>query len=375
MKYPAIEDLKWRAKKRIPKVAWEYLVTGTGREELVDANVKAFEKVKLTPQFCKGQLSPKTETTLLGQQYQAPIGVAPVGLTGLMWPRAEVILAKTAVKYNIPFTLSTLATETPETVGPHVGEVGWFQLYPPREPELRNKILRRAWDHGFKKLMITADVPTPSRRERTKRAGLGMPPKITPSFIWQGITHPVWSYGTLKNGLPTLRTVEDYAEFKTMMSVGEFVEGQMGGNLTWDYCKQVRDLWQGPIVVKGLLHPNDAETAVDIGMDGVVVSNHGARQFDGAPSALGCLPAITRAVGGRTAILFDSGARSGLDVLRALALGADFVFLGRAFLYGVAALGELGGDHTAEILIGDLKNNMVQLGIENLADLPILTDI
>ena len=369
MKYPAIDDLAWKAKKRIPHVAWEYLATGTGREELIQRNLDAMQKITLNPQFCKGEMFPKIETELFGQTYNAPFGVAPVGLTGLMWPRAEVILAKTANKYQIPFSLSTVATETPETVGPHMGEMGWFQLYPPREKYLRKRFLDRAWDAGFRTLLITADVPTPSRRERTKRAGLYMLPKMTLNFIWQGITHPTWSYYTLQNGLPRLRTVESYSEFKTMMSVGAFTRDRLGGNLSWEMCEQIKSEWKGPVVVKGLLHPKDAEKAVSIGMDGIVVSNHGARQFDGAPATMEVLPEIVKAVKGKTAILFDSGVRSGLDILRALKMGADFVLLGRAFIYGVAALGKYGGDHVAEILIEELKNNMVQLGIENLSEL------
>ncbi|MEO1259578.1 MAG: alpha-hydroxy acid oxidase [Bacteroidota bacterium] len=367
MKYPAIEDLAQKARTRIPHVAWEYLQTGTGREELIQRNLDAIQNVRLSPQFCKGALNPTTETTLFGQRYNAPFGIAPVGLTGLMWPRAEVILAKTANKYRIPYSLSTVATETPETVGPHVGDMGWFQLYPPREEELRKAFINRAWKAGFRTLIITADVPTPSRRERTKRAGLAMPPKMTLNFIWQGMTHPVWSFHTLKNGLPRLRTIESYSEFNTMMSVGAFTRDRLGGNLSWEHCKALRDEWQGPVIVKGLLHPKDAETAVGIGMDGIVVSNHGGRQFDGAPASMEALPEIVRAVKGKTAILFDSGIRSGLDILRALKMGADFVLLGRSFIYGVAALGKYGGDHVAEILMEELKNNMVQLGIENLS--------
>ena len=369
MKYPAIDDLASMAQKRIPQVAWAYLQTGTGREELIQRNLEAIQKITLRPQFCKGELVPEIKTTLFGQEYHAPFGIAPVGLTGLMWPRAEVILAKTAKKYQIPYSLSTVATETPETVGPHVGGMGWFQLYPPREKELRKAFIDRAWQAGFRTLLITADVPTPSRRERTKRAGLQMPPKMTLNFIWQGMTHPTWSYYTLKNGLPRLRTIESYSEFNTMMSVGAFTRNRLGGNLSWEHCKALRDEWKGPVIVKGLLHPKDAATAVEIGMDGIVVSNHGGRQFDGGPASMDALPDIARAVKGKTAILFDSGIRSGLDILRAIKMGADFVLLGRSFIYGVAALGKYGGDHVTEILIEELKNNMIQLGIENLNEL------
>ncbi|MEP1096300.1 MAG: alpha-hydroxy acid oxidase, partial [Cyclobacteriaceae bacterium] len=327
-RYPAISDLAKRAKKRIPKVAWEYLETGTGEELLIKRNRRAFEDIVMTPQFCKGALNPNLETTILGKMYNAPFGIAPVGLTGLMWPRAEMYLAEAAKQSSIPFTLSTLATETPETVGPYVGDMGWFQLYPPRERELRKKLLDRANKSGFHTLVITADVPTPSRRERTKRAGLSTPPKMTPNFLWQGITHPAWSLGTLRNGLPKLRTVADYSDFNSMMSVGEFVSNQMGVELSWDYCKKVRDEWEGPVIIKGLLHPGDVEQALKIGLDGVVVSNHGGRQFDGAPSPLEVLPEMVRAIDGKMTVLFDSGARTGLDILKALSIGADFVLLG-----------------------------------------------
>jgi len=371
MKYPAIQDLRTRAKKRMPHVAWEYLETGTGSEELIALNTSSFSKIRMPPQFCLGQLKPKIETNLFGKTYSAPFGVAPVGLTGLMWPETELILAKTAKKNNIPYSLSTVATETPERVGPHVGENGWFQLYPPREKELRRKFIERAKQNGFHTLLITADVPTPSRRERTKRAGLQMPPKITPHFLWQGITHPEWSINTLKRGLPRLRMVESYAEFKTMMSVGSFVRGQLGGNLSWDICKEIRDMWDGPVLVKGILHPKDAEEAIRIGLDGIGVSNHGGRQFDGAPASIDVLPEIVNVAKGKAAIIFDSGIRSGLDILRALYLGADFVLLGRAFIYGVAALGDHGGDHVYEILCDELQNNMIQFGVEDCMNFPL----
>lgn len=368
-KYPAISDLAKKAEQRLPPVSWAYLETGTSQEHLVQRNIDKLQEVVLTPRFLKGDLAPATTTTLFGQEYAAPIGIAPIGLTGLMWPRAEMLLADSARAYNIPYCLSTVATETPETLAGHIGDIGWFQLYPPREKDLRQKILKRAKDAGFKVLLITVDIPTPSRRERTKRAGMTVKSSITPRFIWEGITHPRWTIGSLKNGLPRLRTVEEYPRFMEMISVGKFVKDQPMFNITWDYCKEVRDEWDGPILIKGLLHPADALEAVGIGMDGVVVSNHGARQFDGAPSSIEALPKIVSAVKGKTKIIFDSGIRCGLDVLRAMSLGADFTLAGRAFVYGVGALGRYGGHHAAEILIEDLKNNMAQLGIDSLSKL------
>ena len=201
-RYPAISDLLAKAQKRIPNVAWEYLAAGTGDEDLLESNKTAFRKISFLPRFCKGALEANVETTLYGRKYIAPIGVAPVGLTGLMWPRVERHLAASAKRLGIPYSLSTLATETPETVGQHVGDMGWFQLYPPKDWEITKSLLQRAKDAGFHTLLITTDVPMASRRERTRRAGLTIPPKITPRMIWEGITHPAWSYHTLANGLP-----------------------------------------------------------------------------------------------------------------------------------------------------------------------------
>ena len=234
---------------------------------------------------------------------------------------------------------------------------------------MRQSLLKRAKAAGFTTLLVTADVPMASRRERTKRAGLSIPPKITPKMIWEGITHPTWSYYTLLNGIPRLRTVESYTNNSDMKFVSGFVGNRLGGTLDWEYCKELKAEWDGPVVLKGVLHPEDAIRAVEIGLDGVGVSNHGARQFNGAPSAIEALPAIVEAVGNKTTIIFDSGVRNGLDIMRALSLGADFVLLGRAFIQSVAALGKYGGDHATEILMDDLKNNMVQLGVENIAEL------
>ena len=371
-RYPAISDLQARAKKRIPHVAWEYLSAGTGDDRARVRNLEALANVTLTPRFMRGKLSPNVETTLLGQRYRAPFGVAPVGLAGLIWPQVECILAKTANKYQFPFCLSTVATETPETIGPLSGDMAWFQLYPPRDNELRADLLQRIWDNGFRTLVVTADVPAPSRRERMSRAGLRMPPQMTPRFIAQGVMHPRWSLATVRRGLPHLRSLDKYSEEKGMTGISNFVRQHIGGVLSWEYLQEVRDLWKGHLVIKGVLHPEDAEKSVLLGVDAIQVSNHGARQFNGTQSAIEALPAIVQQVDGRAAILFDSGVRSGLDVIRALALGADFVFMGRAFMFGVAAFGDSGGDHVAEILLADLMSDMHQLGVESIDEIKAL---
>jgi len=365
-KYPRISDVAQKAKKRMPRVAWEYLDSGTGEEILLKQNETSFPHLRFLPRYCQGELNADISTELFGKIYNAPIGIAPIGLTGLMWPKVEQYLAQTAKRLQIPFGLSTVATETPETIGPLVGEMGWFQLYPPKDLNVRTSLLKRAHDSGFTTLIITADVPMASRRERSKKAGLRIPPKITPKLIWDGITHPVWSWQTMKRGMPRLRTVEHYSGTKDLKFTSGFVGNRLGGTLDWNYCEELKEAWNGPVVLKGILHPDDAKKAVEIGLDGIYVSNHGGRQFDGAPTAIEVLPGIIKEVSERIPVIFDSGIRTGLDAMKALYLGADFVFAGRPFVYGVSAIGNLGGDHIAHILIDDLKNNMVQLGVKDL---------
>ncbi len=369
-KYPAVADLARRAEKRIPFFAWEYLASGTGAEHALDRNAEEFKRITLMPRFMRGEFAPVIETELFGRRYSAPFGMAPVGLTGLMWPGAELILADAARRHQIPFSLSTVATETPEKVGPLAGGMGWFQLYPPRDPAIRRSLLKRAADAGFTTVLVTADVPASSQRERQKRAEVSVPPRKTPMTYLRAAMRPAWSVATLQHGLPRFRTLEEYASSEDMQRVSMFVARELGGTLSWDYLDAVREEWPGEVLVKGVLDVDDARECVARGMDGIVVSNHGARQFDGAPASITVLPEIVAAVGDQTTIVFDSGVRGGLDICRALALGADFVMLGRAFVFAVAALGEAGGDHVIDVLRDDLLSCLSNLGCRTLDELP-----
>lgn len=368
-KYPAIADLKKLSEKRLPRFAYSYLETGTGDESALSRNIDQMKKITMIPRVLKGELEPDISTVLFKQKYKAPFGVAPVGMTGVIWPNTDQILAGTGKKYQIPFCLSTVGSETPETIGRIAGDSGWFQLYSPKDKEVRDDLLKRVSEAGFTTLIVTADVPVPSRRERMMRAGIKMPPAITPDLLFQTLTHPAWALSTLKHGLPSLKTMIKYAGTKNMAELAQYTEKNIGGTLSWEYLKEVRDIWKKPLVLKGILHPDDIKKAIEIGVDGVVVSNHGARQFDGAPASIDMLPCVVEQFRGKTAIMFDSGIYSGLDILRAIALGADFVFLGRAFMYGTAALGVHGGNHVADILIDDLKINMKQLGAASLKEI------
>lgn len=367
--HPAVSDLREKARRRIPFFAWEYLECGTGREEACARNGSALSRRCFIPRFLKGEFKPETQIELFGRTYVAPIGVAPVGMTSLMWPGGEAMLAGMAGEMSLPYCLSTVGAETPETIGPLANGNGWFQLYPTRREDIRDSLINRAKQSGFSVLVLTVDVPVPSIRERQKRAGLTVPPKMTPLFWWRILKRPEWAIVSLRRGRPRFLTLEKYASAKEMQNQSRFFERELGGTLDWNYFDEVRKKWDGPLVLKGILGPEDAELAIAHGADGVWVSNHGGRQFDGAPAAIDCVRDIKNVVGDKAKILFDSGIRSGLDIVRALREGADFTFAGRPFVYGVAALGSGGARHTAHLLITDLKNAMTQLGCRDLREI------
>ena len=367
-RYPAIADLKTRARARIPHFVWEYLDSATGVEATQARNRVMLDQVLLNPSILHGEFEPDLSTTFLGKSHPLPIGIAPVGMSGLIWPGAEQMLARTAARANIPFTLSTVASQLPEDVGPHAGDHGWFQLYPPRDPEIRADILKRAKNAGFHTIVLTVDVPVASRRERQTRGGLTNPPKLTPRLAIQAAQCPAWLNGIRKTGMPRLRLMESYSENRSALPSNQHIGYLLRTSPDWDYFKSLREAWDGPLIVKGIGNPDDAARLTDEGADALWVSNHAGRQFDGGPATIETLPLIRAAT--TLPLIFDSGIEGGLDVLRALASGADFVMLGRAFHYGLAALGEVGAAHVLDILRQDMISNMGQLGTKTLKELP-----
>ena len=367
-RYPAIADLKSRARRRIPHFVWEYLDSATGVEATQRRNRTELDKVLFNPSILHGEFEPDLSTTLLGQTHPLPIGIAPVGMSGLIWPGAEQMLARTAAAADIPFTLSTVASQLPEDVGPHAGKHAWFQLYPPRDPGIRDDILKRARAGGFHTIVLTVDVPVASRRERQTRGGLTQPPKLTPRLAVQAALCPAWLAGIRKTGMPRLRLMESYSEVKSTLPSNQHVGYLLRTSPDWDYFKALRDAWDGPLIVKGVSMADDAARLADEGADAIWVSNHAGRQFDGGPATIETLPQVRAATD--LPVIFDSGIEGGLDVLRALALGADFVMLGRAFHYGLGALGEPGATHVLDILRQDMISNMGQIGARRLSDLP-----
>ncbi|MEM9013228.1 MAG: alpha-hydroxy acid oxidase [Pseudomonadota bacterium] len=368
-RYPSVASLARRAKWRIPHFAFEYLDSGTGSDISMDESVRALQRITIVPKMLAGAYEPDTTTEIFGKTYALPFGVAPVGATGMMWPEGEKILARAAAKHGFVYALSTVACETPETIGPLAGGNGWFQLYTPGDGEMRRDVLRRAEAAGFSTLLLTIDVPVPSMRERQRSSGLTMPPNHSLRTYAQILGRPAWTAATLGYRLPSFPTVERYLSKDAKAGMAGRVSQAIGGRPDWETVAAIRDEWKGPFVLKGVMAEEDAERALAIGLDGIGVSSHGGRQFDACPAPIDHLPAIKRVVGDRAKIVFDSGLRGGLDIMRALALGADFCLLGRAFIYAIAALGPKGGEHMAHLLKEDLTNNMVQTSVRNLAEL------
>ena len=369
VKYQTVDDLRRRARRRTPRFAWEYLDSGEGDERASARNTEYLQRVVLTPQFLKGKLDPDISTELFGVRYALPVGIAPVGLTGLIWPGADVALAETAARCRIPYAASTVNTADVSDVGPLAAGMGWFQLYPPKDPGVREDLLARAHEAGFAVLVVTADVPARARRERQTRERVSMPPRITPRHVSQAAVRPAWTLSLMRNGLPRFHTLERYVDRATLRQLAGFVGASLGGTLSWDYLAETCELWPGPVVVKGILHPDDAALCVDTGADAVVVSNHGGRQLDAAPAAIEALGPIVERIGGRAPVLFDGGVRSGLDIARALALGADFTFTGRSFMFGLCALGTQGAEFVVSMFEQQLTSVMHQLGCEHLDEL------
>ena len=372
-KYPRVSDMVGVAKRRMPHFAAEYLFAGTGYDEALENNRKAFNEVFLVPQYLKGTVNPNLKTKLFGYEYDAPFGMAPVGMTSLMWPGAEIALSKMSVKNNIPFFLSTVSCTSVEEVGKHLDGNGWFQLYPPADKAIRNDLLKRAKNSGFKTLIITADIPASSRRERLRMAGVSVPPKNNLRTFFQAAICPSWSIGTLINGIPAFGTMDQYSDGSwhgNAKSKAGFAGSQMQRYLDWDYLKEVRDIWKGPIILKGLMDIEDAIKTTKF-VDAIYLSNHGGRQLDIAPSTLQILPEIRKKVGSKFPIIIDSGFYSGQDICKGLMLGADFVMTGRPFIIGLAALGAKGANHVHDILKDELSNIMEQVCAENIKELKI----
>ncbi len=368
--YPSIDDLREKSKKRIPKFAFEYLDGGCNDDVSIVRNTSDIREVQLQPRYLNNRGVSSSKTKILGMEFDAPFGIAPVGLQGLMWPNSPEILAKAAFKHNIPFILSTVTTMNIERASELTEGKAWFQLYNPVEDVLRNDIINRAEAAGCPVLVLLCDVPTFGYRPRDIRNGLALPPKMSVKNILQILGKPTWAYNTLKYGQPTFETLKPYTpEGLNLRQLGQFMDKTFSGKLNAEKIKPIRDQWKGKLVLKGVASEQDTLDAIEMGFDGIIASNHGGRQLDAAQSTINSLKDIVKH-GDKIEIMMDSGMRSGPDIARAIASGAKFTFMGRSFMYGVGALGKNGGDHTIAITKRQFQQVMDQLCCERVEDLP-----
>ena len=370
-RYPTVDDLIKKAKRRIPSFAFEYLDGGCNEEVNKAKNTAAIRDIELKPNYLKDFGVADLSTEILGLSYKAPFGVAPLGLQGLIWPNAAEILAKAAFENQIPFVLSTVATSSIEKISEITEGKTWFQLYHPADNRIRDDLISRAKQAGCPVLVLLCDTPSYGFRPREIRVGLSMPPRMNPRNIVEILGRPNWALQTLQTGIPNFANLERYMPKKLNLNrLGAFMNEVFDKRMNHDKIAAIRDRWQGKLILKGVAHEEDAEMAMQLGLDGMVVSNHGGRQLDAGEASINSFMRLVENYGSKTTLMVDSGLRSGPDIARVMAAGAQFAFLGRAFMYSVAALGNAGGEHMIGLLEAQLKQTMEQLGCERINDLP-----
>lgn len=361
-KYPSVDDLRKRAMVKMPKFAFEYLDGGCNEDINLDKNRTDLQKIELMPQYLSKFEKSEMKTELFGHTYDAPVGISPVGLQGLMWPNSPEILAKAANKHNVPFILSTVTTSSIERIAEITEGKSWFQLYHPAEETVKRDLLDRAAAAGTDVLVILADVPTFGYRPRDVRNGLAMPPSMSVKNIIEVMRKPDWALQTLIHGQPSFKTLEKYMpKGLNLKKLGEFMDATFSGRLNEERIASIREQWKGKLVIKGVVSEEDAQKAIDLGVDGIIVSNHGGRQLDAGQSSIVPMTNLAEKFGDQIKIMVDSGLRGGPDIARAMASGADFTFMGRSFMYGVGALGKEGGDHTISLMKRELLQVMEQI--------------
>ena len=370
-KYPSVTDLRKRAMVKMPKFAFEYLDGGCNEDINLDKNRTDLQKIELMPQYLSKFDKSNLKTELFGHEYDAPFGISPVGLQGLMWPNSPEILAKAAFDHNVPFILSTVTTSSIERVAELTEGKSWFQLYHPAEESVERDLLDRAANAGTDVLVILADVPTFGYRPRDVRNGLAMPPSMSVKNILEVFKKPDWAIQTLIHGQPAFKTMEKYMpKGLNLKKLGEFMDVTFSGRLNEDRIASIRDQWKGKLVIKGVVNEMDAQKAINLGVDGLIVSNHGGRQLDAGQSSIVPMTHLAKKFKNEIKIMVDSGLRGGPDIARAMANGAEFTFMGRSFMYGVGALGKEGGNHTISLMKREFQQVMEQLCCEHVKNLP-----
>ena len=366
----SIEDLRVLAKKRLPRAVFDFFDGGAEDEVTLRGNRAAFERVRLLPRVLVNVSAVDLKTEIFGKTANLPLGIAPTGGISAGRAGAELALARAAKAFGVPFTLATPAAFTIERVAEEVGGRLWFQLYAVRDHEFREKLVLRAKNAGYEAMLVTVDLPVSGKRERDPRNGFVTPYKPNWRNSRDVLFKPAWLLEILRHGLPGMANFEGY-RFTTPegTDIATAVGREMDAGLDWEALKRLRELWPRKLLLKGVERPDDAERAAALGCDGVVVSNHGGRQLDGALPTLEALPSIANAVGKKMTVLLDGGVRRGVDILKARALGAQAVLVGRATLFGVMAGGEAGARHALEILTSELERSMKLCGARTVAEI------
>jgi (S)-mandelate dehydrogenase len=365
-----IEDLRGLAKRRLPRAIFDFFDGGAEDETTLRDNRAAFERVRLLPKVLVDVSTVDTSVDLLGKPSALPLAIAPTGGISAGRAGAELILARAAKAFGVPFTMATPSAFTIERVAEEVGGRLWFQLYCVRDHEFRKSLVSRAKSAGFEAILVTVDLPVSGKRERDPRNGFVTPYKPSWRNSRDVIFKPAWMLEVLRHGLPGMANLEGYkfsapAGTDIVTAVGR----EMDSGLDWEYIKRLREMWPGKLLLKGVERPDDAQRAVTVGCDGIVVSNHGGRQLDGAVATLDALPAIASAVGNKLIVLLDGGVRRGVDIVKARALGAQGVLTGRATLFGAMAGAEPGARRALEILQTELVRAMQLCGVRSMAEI------
>jgi len=366
-----IADLRERARRRLPLGIWEYAERGVEDECGMARNRAAFDAITFRPRVLRGVETIDTTTQVFGKPLPFPLAVAPTGAAGLMWHKGDLALARAAARAGVPFIISSASTMDLEQIL-EAGGRQWFQLYLWEDRSLSHKVVDKAWHLGCEALFVTLDLPVPPNREYIQRNGFGTPFRLNARNAFDVLTHPRWLAGVmgryaLEGGVPTQANLPDRLRSKVTKGAPPGALFKQD-DLDWDGVRKLRDRWPGKFVLKGILHPEDAERALAMGADGIVVSNHGGRAFDCSMASMEALPAIVDAVGGRMTVFLDSGVRRGSDVVKAVASGADAVLAGRAPLYGLAAYGEPGVARALELLRAETARTMAMLGARSIAE-------
>lgn len=357
-----ISQLKGLAKARLPEFVYDYLTGGCNDDLAVSNNRRALDATYLQPTYLTPAEKATTSIEILGQTFASPFGVAPLGLSGLIWPGASTFHAQAAKRANQPFILSTVASISIEQAAASAEDCFWFQLYPPTDKAMLEDIIRRVDAVGCKHLVVTIDVPSLGKRPRDIRAGLSVPPKMGLRSFSQIVTRPAWALSTAIHGKPEFETIKPYLKSQGDVSeLSNFIRHTLKDVVDIHLLESIRSLWPHKLIVKGVLNEQDAELAKQAGADAIIVSNHGGRQLDASLPTITQLPKIRERLGDGFPVMVDSGVESGVDLARFLAQGADMVFAGRAFMYGVGALGEAGAGHVFDILQSELLQVLEQL--------------